>query len=396
MNISTIFKTLIILGACLALVMSGCTKARKAGGEMDTPEAHYKQGMKYFNDRKVDQAEEEFNLAKSLDKKFALAYAGLALTTASKARKADDKKMADNAEDLIDKAKGLDDENPDIWIAHGRMITILKAGKKKEKKWWKGAIKQFNKAIKLAPTSGEAHFRRGMCYRKAYMFNEAKADFGKVLDLKGDYVAEADKEWKIMQDIERAARSENGKKIALVEELTRADICVLFIDELNLTKYIQKKKPAEVDVAFKAPKVDTKMETETVTKIAAASDIEGHWAKNFIKDVMELGLRGLDPGPNHKYEPDKLINRGEFALMLEDILIAMTGDATLKTKHIGGPDQFKDIPPSHPYYNAFSNAVLRGYLKADVNGFIRPSDSVSGPEALLIMRELRNLDKNLG
>ncbi len=395
MNIKHFTWALALAGMAMMVAMSGCSKARKAGGEMDTPEAHYKQGMKYFNGNQNDRAQEEFNLALSLDKKFACAYAGLALTTATNARKAADKKLVEQAEDHIEKAKELDDESPAIWIAHGRMITILKAGNKKDDEWWEDAVKQFNKAIKLDANSSEAYFFRAMTFRKAYMFNQAKNDFGKVLDLKGDYQAEADEQWKIMQDIERSARSENGKKIALVEELTRSDICVLFIDELNLTKYVEKKKPAEVDNTFKAPTVDTRMETQTVTQMADATDLEGHWAKNFILDVINLGLRGLDPGPNHKFEPDKLINRGEFALMLEDILIAMTGDKELKTKHIGGPERFKDVASSHPYYNAFSNCVDRGYLKADVNGFIRPLASISGPEALLIMREIRNLDKNL-
>lgn len=388
-----LLNVLITVFALGAMLLCGCSKARKAGGEMDTPEAHYKQGMKYFNDNKVDRAESEFNLALSLDKKFAPGYAGLALTNAAKARKADDKKIAKEAENNIDKAKDLDNKDVNIWIAHGRMITILNAGKKDAGKWWRKAIKQFDKAIKLDPNNGEAYFRRAMSYRKALMFNEAEADFGKVLDLKNGYVAEADEQWKIMQDIKRAARSENGKKIALVDVITRADICVLFIDELNLTKYIEKRKPAEVDNSFKAPEVDTKMETEVVTKIAKAVDIEGYWAKNFILDVMDLGLRGLDPSPDHKFYPEKPINRGEFALMLEDIVIAMTKD-DIKTKHIGGPDRFRDIPPSHPYYNAMCNVVDRGYMKADVNGFIKPDGTISGPEALLIMRELRNLDKN--
>jgi hypothetical protein len=389
-----LIKIPLLIIASLALLLGGCSKARKAGGEMDTPPAHYKQGMKYFNDNKTDRAGEEFDLALSLDKKFAPAYAGKALVTAVQARQNDDKKLADLADDQIDKAKGLDDKDPAIWIAAGRVITILKAGDRKDNSWYKKAVKQFDEAIKLDPRSGEAYFRRGMAYRKALLFIAAKGDFGKVLDLKNGYVEEADLQWKIMQDIERSARSENGKNIALVEELTRADICVLFIDEVNLTKYIQKRKPAEVDNSFQAPTVDTKMETETVTKMADATDIQGHWAKNFIFDVIDLGLRGLDPGPNHQFEPDKPINRGEFSLMLEDIVIAMTKD-DIKTKHIGGPERFKDVPPSHPYYNAMCNAVDRGYMKGDVNGFIHPQDAVSGPQALLIMRELRNLDKNL-
>ncbi len=394
MKAKMLSKSLFVMFLGLSVLYTGCSKARKAGGEMDSPEVHYKQGMKYFNNHEVKKAEEEFNLAQSLDKKYAPAYAGLALTSAEFAKKNKSKEFAKKAEGYMSKAKGLDKKDPAIWIAHGRMIVILQSTNRKNKKWCKKAVKQFNKAIELDPKNGEAYFRRAMAYRFALRFADAKADFGKVLDLKNGYVAEADKQWKIMQDIERSARSENGKKIALVEKITRADICVLFIDEINITKYIKKRNPATPDLSFKAaPTADTKMETETITKMLPAVDIEGYWAKNFILDVMALGIRGLTPSPDHKFYPDSLVNRGEFALMLEDIIVAMTKE-DIKTKYIGGPNRFKDVPPSHPYYNAMCNAVDRGYMKMDVNGFVNPLGSVSGPDALLIMRELRNLDKN--
>ena len=48
-------------------------------------------------------------------------------------------------------------------------------------------------------------------------------------------------------------------------------------------------------------------------------------------------MRGLEAGPDHKFEPDKLITKGEFALMLEDILIKVSGDEKLATKFLGAP-----------------------------------------------------------
>jgi tetratricopeptide (TPR) repeat protein len=379
------------------LLLGGCSskEIRKVAGEMDTPQAHYKQGMKYFNSDKIEQAQEEMNLASSLDPKFAPAFAGLALVKAVIAKKTGSRDTAELAEDYIKKAEDLDKRNADIWIAHARIITILNAENRKDSVWIKEALVQFNRAMVIDPNSGDLYFYRAITYRKAFYFDEAEKDFAHVLDLKKTFVAEADGEWKILQDVKRAARSENGKKLSLVDELNRADICVLFVDELNLVQYLRKQKPAKADVSFKAPPAaDNKMKTETVAKKDAITDISDCWAKNFIGDVTALGLRGLDVNADHKFYPDSLINRGEFALMLEDICMAITKE-DIKTKYIGAPSRFSDISNSHPYYNALCNAVDKGFLKADLNGSVYPQSSVSGAQALLIIRELRNLDKNL-
>ncbi|MBL8028340.1 MAG: hypothetical protein JNL74_18090, partial [Fibrobacteres bacterium] len=70
----------------VAFMIAGCAKTRKAGGQMDTPEVHTEQGMKYFEGGEINKAEEEFNLAISLDKKFAPAYAGRALVYGDRGR----------------------------------------------------------------------------------------------------------------------------------------------------------------------------------------------------------------------------------------------------------------------------------------------------------------------
>jgi len=62
-----------------------------------------------------------------------------------------------------------------------------------------------------------------------------------------------------------------------------------------------------------------------------------------IEAVVRLQIKGLQPGPDHTFEPNKAITRAEFAMMIEDILIKITGDNSLATKFIGTESPFPDL-----------------------------------------------------
>ena len=396
MNLRTIAKVLFIV-TCATGVMVGCApKARKAGGHMDDPPTHYKQGMKYWDDGKYPQAEEEFNLAKSLDPKYAPAYSGLALVTAKKAQDAPDNEgMASGFKEAIklaDKAQELDSKLPLVFIAKAIVITMKNEGKP-AKEWLGDVEKEYNKALKIDPENAEAYYRRGYCYKKAYEFTKAANDFRKVLDLKKEFTAQANEQWEIVQKIERAAPGTDvGKKIALVEKISRADIAALFVSELKIDKLVTKKRPKNYDTDFQAPEDPREMEVDQVVSMPAMTDVAGHWAKNFITDIVDLNIRGLEPYPDHTFHPDKLINRGEYAMMVEDVLIAITGDASLATKHIGTESRFPDVNPAHPSYNAICNAVDKNVMDASINGEFGLALDVSGPDALLVIRKLKDLN----
>jgi hypothetical protein len=80
-------------------------------------------------------------------------------------------------------------------------------------------------------------------------------------------------------------------------------------------------------------------------------------------------------------------------MMVEDILIAILGDQSLSTKHIGSQSRFPDVNSSHPAYNAICNAVDKGIMEADIKGTFGPDQSVSGPDALLVIRKIKELTK---
>lgn len=379
------------IGACaiclLVIMMVGCApKARKAGGYMDTPQTHCKEGTKYLSDGKFDKAEEEFKLAVSLDQKFAPAYAGLAIVSAHN-------KNFKEAINLADKAQSLDSKITDGYIAKAMVITMQNEGKP-AKEWLKDVEKEYDKALKIDPQNSESFFRRGYCYKKAYEFGKASADFKKVLELKKDFTKEADDEWQIVQMIERAAPGTDvGKRIALVEKISRADIAALFVSELQIDKLIEKKRPKHYDTDYKAPADARTMKADSMVSMAAVTDINNHWAKNFIMDIVDYKIRGLEPYPDHTFHPDQIVNRGEYAMVVEEAIIAILRDPSLATKHIGSQSRFPDVNPSHPAYNAICNSVDKGVMSAEMNGEFGADKSVSGPEALLVIRKLKELQK---
>jgi tetratricopeptide (TPR) repeat protein len=381
-------KSFALVAVSLALVFAvGCApKARKAGGYMDTPQSHCKEGMKYYNDGKYDKAGEEFNLATSLDAKYAPAYAGLALVTAQKGDFKEALKLAD-------KCQSLDNKIVDGFIAKAIVITKQNEGKP-AKEWLKDVEKEYEHALKIDPQNSEAYYRRGVCYKKAYEFGKAAGDFRKVLDLKKDWTKEADDQWQLVQMIERAAPGTDvGKRIALVEKIGRADIAALFVSELQIDKLVEKKRPKNYDNSFKAPTDAREMKVDGVTKMADLTDISNHWAKNFISDIVDLKIRGLEPYPDHTFHPDQFVNRGEYALVVEDAIIAILRDPSLATKHIGSESRFPDVNPSYPAYNAICNAVDKGVMTAEMNGEFGVNKPVSGPEALLVIRKIKELAK---
>jgi len=217
--------------------------------------------------------------------------------------------------------------------------------------------------------------------------------FKRVLDINTDFVAQANTEWALIQKIQRAAPgTEIGKRIALIDKIDRADVAALFDQEMDLEKLYTKRGVKTYDTTFKPPtESSTRFSPETTVKMEPATDIADSWLKPSIETVLKLQVRGLEAGPNHKFEPEKLITKGEFAVMLEDILIKVNGDEKLATKFLGATSPFPDVRNDHYAFNAIMTTTSRGFLEADkATGEFRAGDPVSGADALLAIREFKS------
>ncbi|HPG40921.1 MAG TPA: S-layer homology domain-containing protein [bacterium] len=375
-------KLLILLPICLLIMMIafGCgPKPIKPASVLETPENHYSQGMREFDRGNFNNAEGEFTKAVQLNPNFAEGYSGIGLVWAARG---DFKK----AHEFADKGLGKNGNSLDARVIKGRIYVAERKGDN----WVEDAVKEFDKASKINPNSDKPLYYKGIAYKNAYMFRESEGVFSQVVGMKGDFAKDANEEWSLVQKIVRAAPGTKiGAKIALIKEIDRADLAVLFIEELKLLEIFEKKRPQEYDTGFKAPDDPTKMQTSETTFMADATDVDTHWAKNWINDIVKA--KGMDVFPDHTFRPDDKITRANYAQLIQNILIMATSDETLATKYIGTQSRFPDVNPSHFAYNAICLTVDRGIMSADkMTGAFNMNTTVSGADALLIIRDFQN------
>lgn len=369
----------------LPLLFTACGQKRKAAGLMDDPRTHTERGKQYYDAGQLDRADQEFTLALELDKKYTPALAGQSMVLASK-------KMYDKAIDKADEAIVRGDKLPDGWMAKGWAIALKERGSKDED-WIDDVERMFSKALDRDQKSGETWYRLGMARQWALKFREAGDAFRKVLEINAAYTTPANEAWARIQKIERAAPgSRVGKKIALVDSITRADAAALLVAELEIDRLLGRTRGTSVDTAFKAPAVAT---VDTVKLVASkvAKDIDGNWARNFIEDVVGIGIRGLQVYPDRTFHPNEALTRAEFAFIAEDALIAALGDKTIATKYIGSTSRFSDVAAGSPYYNAICNAVDKNVMDGNADGTFGAAKAVSGADALLTIRLIKELRK---
>jgi len=383
-------KTIYILAViCLFFLYACGPKAVAPKAELDTPEHHVANGKKLLNAGKLDDAFKEFSRARGLDPKHAPAYIGQGLVFGFRS---DFRNAFSHMKAGKKYAEGPEEE---LSVLIGYMRLYIQGREKVEENWLKEVSKLYKKATKLAPDSPEPYYYMGLAYKMSYEFRKASAEFTKVLDLNKGFAAEADREYKIIQRIERAMPGTTvGKKIALLEAITRADVAALFIEELNIGELFKRRTPKKFDTSFKEPEKEFK--TGSYEKIAEATDIADHVLKVDIDLVMEIGIKGLQAYPDHTFKPYQNVSRAEYAMMIEDILVKITRDEKLATLFIGNNSPFPDLRNDLPYFNAVMVCTTRGILEtADMGtGEFNPMGNVSGADALLSIRALKSQLKN--
>jgi len=385
MNRRSILLVLMVLFTAVAfgVMMTSCAKPpRKPEAALDTPEHHVFSGNKLLDKGDYAGAQREFDLAIQLDKKYSPAYVGLGLVFGFQ-------NNFEKAFENMKKAKGLAEKPDDKVTAYVGMIRLYSMERKE--KWLDKAEDEFDDAIKVDKKSSAAYFYMGKAYKFAFNFDKAGEMFRKVLDLNDKYLIEADNEWKVVQKIQRAAPgSLIGKKIALIEEIGRADVAALFVQELLLEKLYEKRTPKRFDTGYQAP--TKKFEADRIVKAEPATDIQNHVLRTDVEAILRVGVRGLEPSPDHKFLPNEKVTRAAYALMIEDILIKVSGDEKLATKFIGSKSPFPDLRNDLPYFNAVMVMTSRGIMEAKdlTTGEFSPIGTVSGADALLVIRKLKD------
>ena len=392
-----IIRTLIslfILCVIVFFLISCWPKVRVAVNQLDTPGHHTFTGLKLLDQEKYADAKREFEMATQLDAKYSKAYTGMALVNIYTSNF---NAASDNLALGLKNAKDTDEK---LFVSVGkiRYYTLSKS----DKKWLELAKNQFDEAVVTDPKQTPAYYFMGLAYKEALEFNLSGQMFAKVIQLKTDHMADADAQLKFLQKVQLAMpATETGKKIALVERITRADAAAIFMEELKIKDLYNKPTPKVLDTPLKeTEKVSTEVkETEKVPIDAPppvpvkllAKDIADHPLKTDIEGILEIGVRGLENDPKGNFNPGEVLSRGEYAMMLEDILIKLTGEKDLAARYVNSKSLFPDVPADMPYFNAIIAVTSRGIMEAKntKTGEFLPLKPVTGVDALLIIRKLK-------
>jgi tetratricopeptide (TPR) repeat protein len=368
-----------MLFAAVMLIASCGPKARVATSQLDTPEHHTYTGLKLLGEENYADAQREFELAIQLDAKYSKGYTGIGLV---KIYTGDFNAAMDYLKKGWSKAT-TDEDRIFVYVSRIRYYTQSKI----EKKWLKLAKNEFDAVMKLDPKNAAAYYFMGLAYKAGLDFNQAGQMFTKVLELKAEYVAEADIQWKFVQKVQRAMPgTTTGKQIALVERLTRADAAALFMEEFKIEKLYKKRTPKTFDTSFKDPEKAAAKPVKITAK-----DIADHPLRTDTEGILQLGVRGLENYPDGNFHPTELVTRAAYAMMLEDILIKITGDNSLATKFIGTTSPCPEVRADLPYFNAIMVVTSRGIMEAKdlTTAEFAPLSPVAGVDALLIIRKFK-------
>ena len=392
-----IIRTLIslfILCVIVFFLISCWPKVRVAVNQLDTPGHHTFTGLKLLDQEKYADAKREFEMATQLDAKYSKAYTGMALVNIYTSNF---NAASDNLALGLKNAKDTD-EKLFVNVGKIRYYTLSKS----DKKWLELAKNQFDEAVVTDPKQTPAYYFMGLAYKEALEFNLSGQMFAKVIQLKTDHMADADAQLKFLQKVQLAMpATETGKKIALVERITRADAAAIFMEELKIKDLYNKPTPKVLDTPLKeTEKVSTEVkETEkvpidappTVPVKLLAKDIADHPLKTDIEGILEIGVRGLENDPKGNFNPGEVLSRGEYAMMLEDILIKLTGEKDLAARYVNSKSLFPDVPADMPYFNAIIAVTSRGIMEAKntKTGEFLPLKPITGVDALLIIRKLK-------
>ena len=371
---SFIINFLVVL---LILSFYSCGKESiKSESELDIPEYHYKLGERKLEELYFKEAHSAFRRSIELDPKFAIGWGGLGYTQANLGEIKNGKKS-------VDKAVSLDSKDARIWVWRGRYGTVAK----KDEDWLKKVEKNFKRSLEILPDNEMAEYYLGIAYLQSYNFKAAESQFFKVVEKRGSLAKNANEKWKLCQKIVRASPGTlAGMKIAVQQEITRADLVVLFAEELKLSEVFQQRTPPSSLMKFKSPK-------EIIHdngKSSIPADIEDFWARSWIMEVIELGVFEVDQNGN--FNPKKKITRVDYAMAIQRIIARISNDESLESRYFGEKiSRFTDVSTTHFAYNAIALCTERGMMKADMlTGKFNPTAVVAGADALLIIREIQD------
>jgi tetratricopeptide (TPR) repeat protein len=229
------------------------------------------------------------------------------------------------------------------------------------------ALDHLNRAVTLDPGDAQAHAQIGRVLEARGDFAAAERAYADAMALDPGDATIAEWHETVAARTRLAQMPLEYRDIPTRPQATRADVAALIGVRL-------------ADLVEAAP----------ARNPGVITDVGATWADAWILAVANAGI--MEPYANHTFQPRGLVQRADLAEVVDSLLaqIARTNPAQARAWQ-NARVRFSDIAPSHLAYPAASTAVAAGVMNADDNDAFRPSDAVSGAEAVQAIDRLQAL-----
>ena len=120
------------------------------------------------------------------------------------------------------------------------------------------------------------------------------------------------------------------------------------------------------------------------------TDTRGHWADPWVRTVTQAGV--MEVFPNHTFEPNRILQRGELAKMVDSLLIVIGN--RFPEKVVDWKNQnidFSDLSRRNIQYESAAIAVASGVMSKLQDGTFQLTGFVSGQEAIEVVDRLLDI-----
>lgn len=233
------------------------------------------------------------------------------------------------------------------------------------------ALASLRKAVSLDPADARAYTQMGELLEASGDFDGAVQAYAQAAALDPGDAATS----RLERARERAIQAHlppEYAEIAHSPRLARADLAAL------------------IGVRFSAL-----LESEPGRDSVVVTDARGSWAAPWIVPVVRAGV--MEAFPNHTFRPRLGVSRLELARAASRLLtIAAATRPGLASRWQGAAPRIADMPPTHLGYPAAAQAVAAGVMPLGEGGVFRPTDPVTGEDAVQVMDRVQALTAKPG
>ena len=367
----------LLCGVCIFLFLAGCSgHYTTLQSFLDTPAHHASNGFSFLERGQVSDAEREFRAAIRLDRTFSQAHSGLGLIAGSRGHY----QKAFQSMALARAYAKTEEDRAMYAVGQLRLHTMQKG-----KDWMGHVEKFFEEAVKAKADWPVAYYYLGIALKQAYRLEDAENAFERVKALNSRLFWQATRQAKTVREVIKAMPlTREGMRIALKDTITRAGVAALLVEELKLQEIFR-------DLAH--PKKNTSFSGKIEAKLPASAlppDTKAHPLKRDIGIVLRLGVRGLQCFADGSFRPEQVVMRAEYAQIMGNIITVIKQDTGLKTRFRGKKSPFLDIGNEDPYFNGVMICTAYLHIMEPRQGSFNPWGNISGADAVLALRKLRD------